>query len=205
MDALVLEYCYPFLQRLLQGMSFHDFPYILESYKKSRFPLEENEVSKERDSHLSPKISSLVEKVKKVTEREHITLEELEKEIIDIVTSEVSELKKQINEMNKNMWEKVLNRDLSEEEVKQFEALDKFFFLQSNILGIIGESRDMKVIKELIGYSQMLTLRMLEIIENNRDVEELEDDFKVVAQKIKSVVQEPKALDDYLIDELLEY
>ena len=47
-------------------------------------------------------------------------------------------------------------------------------------------------------------LRLIKIIEEGRDIAELKDDFKVVVRKIKSVIQEPKALDDYFIDELLE-
>ena len=207
MDAQVLEYYHPLLQKFLQGLTllpFHHIPYLLGDFKKSRFPLEENENTKEKDDHLPPEVSSLIEKIREVTKKKHLTSEELEKEIVNILTSEVLELKRQINEMNIGLWEKALNRDLTEEEIKQFEVLDKFFFLQSNILGIIGESRNIKVIKELIGYSLILTLRMLEVIENNMDIGELEDDFKVVAKKIKSIIQKPKALDDYFIDELFE-
>lgn len=193
MDTQVLKCYYPFLQKHLQGMSFspfHDIPY------------------KEEDEHLSSKVFPLVENIREVVKKEHLTSEELDKEILNIIlnilTSGVLELKKQINETNKSLWEKALSKDLTEEEIKQFEVFDKFFFLQSNILGIIGESQNIKLIKELIKYSHILTLRMLEIIENNGYIEELEDDFKVIARKLKSVVQEPKALDDYFIDEFLE-
>jgi len=60
------------------------------------------------------------------------------------------------------------------------------------------------MIDELIGYSLILMLRLIKIIEEGRDIAELKDDFKVVVGKIKSVIQEPKTLDDYFIEELLE-
>jgi len=106
--------------------------------------------------------------------------------------------------MNKSLWEKALSEELTEEEIKQFEFLDKLLFLESNILGIIVESRDIEVVEELIGYYLILLLRVIKIIEKNRNISELKDDFKVVVRKIKSIIQEIKALDDYFIDELLE-
>ena len=169
-----------------------------ESYEEAIKKLREYPITKH---------PSRSEEIVKIMEREHLTLEELKelkKEILNIIISKILEIKKQIDETNKILWEKALNKELTEEEIKQFEFLDKLLFLESNILGITVESRDIEMMDELIGYSFILMLRAIKIIKEDRDIAELKDDFKVVVRKIKSVIQEPKALDDYFIDELLE-
>jgi len=148
-----------------------------------------------------------IEEIAKIIEKEHLTpeeLEELKKERLDSLISKILEIKELIDETNKILWKKVLTKELTEEEIKQFEFIDKLFFLESNILGIMVESRDIEVIRELIGYCYILMIRFIKIVIENRDIAELKDDFKVVARKIKSVIQEPEALDDYFIKELLE-
>ena len=221
------------LQKLLQGIAFspyNDITSLFEDFKKQKSLLDEKE--EKYDEKLLPDLIQIapekvteesyeeavkklrgylitetplrIEEIEEVVERGHLTLEELEKEGPNILITMVLEFKKRIDDDNKSLWEKALNKELTEEEIKQFEFIDKFLFLESNILGIIAESRDIKVAKELIGYFLILMLRLIKIIEEGRDIAELKDDFKVVARKIKSIIQEPKTLDDYFIEELLE-
>ncbi|AXI25734.1 hypothetical protein CFE53_06215 [Methanofervidicoccus sp. A16] len=227
MDIQVLE----FFQRITLS-PFNDITSLSARFKSPKFSLEEEnekykkllsdlikiapekvteesyeEAIKKLREYLITENSSRIEEIAKIMEREHLTpeeLEELKKEILNILISKILEIKKQIDETNKILWEKVLTKELTEEEIKQFEFIDKLFFLESNILGIMVESRDIEVIRELIGYCYILMIRFIKIVIENRDIAELKDDFKVVARKIKSVIQEPEALDDYFIKELLE-
>ncbi|MBW9221029.1 hypothetical protein KKP91_02325 [Methanothermococcus sp. SCGC AD-155-M21] len=228
MYAQGLKY-YPFLQKFLQEISFspfNDITSLFKDFKKPKSLLEEKEEKllpnliqiapekvteesyekaiKKLDEYLTSEIPPTVEGTTEIAEKEYLTPEELEEEVLNILTPKVLELKKQTDEMNKSLWEKALSEELTEEEIKQFEFLDKLLFLESNILGIIVESRDIEVVEELIGYYLILLLRVIKIIEKNRNISELKDDFKVVDGKIKSIIQEIKALDDYFIDELLE-
>jgi len=230
MYAQMLEY-YPFLQKIFQGITFSPFNGAISSshiFKSSESLLGEKEekyekvlsdlikiapekVTEESYKEAIKKLykyfvtetSTRIEKTVEIAERKYLASEELEEEITNIIPKAM-EIKKRIDKINKNLWEKALNKELTEEEIKQFVFHDKLLFLESNILGIIVESRDIEMAKELIGYSFILMLRAIKIIKEDRDIAELKDDFKVVVRKIKSVIQEPKALDDYFIEELLE-
>ncbi|WP_054839991.1 hypothetical protein [Thermococcus sp. JCM 11816] len=152
-------------------------------------------------SETSPFLDELME----AAENSYINPEEVKEEVLNILIPEIVELQAQVNESNRKLWEKALSRDnLTEEEVKQFEILDKFLSLEANLLGIMVENRDFNTIEELIGYFLLLLLRVLKIVEEERDLAELEKDFKIVAEKIKSLNPEPRTIDDYFIDELLE-
>ena len=233
MYTQLLKYC-PFLQKILQGITFSPFNDItsLSKFKNSKSLLEEEKEKYEKllldliqiapekvtEESYEEAIKKLreclitetplrIEEIAKIIEKEHLTpeeLEELKKERLDSLISKILEIKELIDETNKILWKKVLTKELTEEEIKQFEFIDKLFFLESNILGIMVESRDIEVIRELIGYCYILMIRFIKIVIENSDIAELKDDFKVVVRKIKSVIQEPKALDDYFIEELLE-
>ncbi|WCN27246.1 hypothetical protein [Thermococcus kodakarensis] len=152
-------------------------------------------------SETSPFLDELME----AAENSYINPEEVKEEVLNILIPEIVELQAQVNESNRKLWEKALSKDnLTEEEVKQFEILDKFLSLEANLLGIMVENRDFNTIEELIGYFLLLLLRVLKIVEEERDLAELEKDFKIVAEKIKSLNPEPRTIDDYFIDELLE-
>lgn len=160
-----------------------------------------------RDIHglIISETSQFLNELIEAAENNHMHPEEVKEEILTILIPEIVKLQAQVNESNTKLWEKALNKDtLTEEEIKQFKILDKFLFLESNILGIMAETRDLKTIEELIGYFLLLLLRVLKLAEKKRDIAELEKDFKIVAEKIKSLNPEPRAIDDYFIDELLE-
>ena len=227
MDIQVLE----FFQRITLS-PFNDITSLSDRFKSPKFSLEEEDEKYEKllsdliqiapekvtEESYEEAIKKLreclitetplrIEEIAKIIEKEHLTpeeLEELKKERLDSLISKILEIKELIDETNKILWKKVLTKELTEEEIKQFEFIDKLFFLESNILGIMVESRDIEVIRELIGYCYILMIRFIKIVIENRDIAELKDDFKVVARKIKSVIQEPEALDDYFIKELLE-
>lgn len=140
-----------------------------------------------------------------VVENSYINLEEVKEEVFNILIFEIVEFQVQVNELNRKLWEKVLSKDnLIEEEVKQFEIFDKFLFLEVNFFGIMVENRDFNIIEELIGYFFFLFLRVLKIVEEERDLVEFEKDFKIVVEKIKFLNFELRIIDDYFIDEFLE-
>ncbi|WP_297503653.1 hypothetical protein [Thermococcus sp.] len=160
-----------------------------------------------RDIHdiIISEMSQFLDELIEAAENNYMRPEEVKEEILNILIPEIVKLQAQMNESNTKLWEKALNKDtLTEEEIKQFETLDKFLFLESNILRIMAENRDLKTMEELIGYSLLLLLRVLKLVEEKRDIAKLEKDFKIVAEKIKSLNPEPRAIDDYFIDELLE-
>ncbi|MDI3475333.1 MAG: hypothetical protein PWQ79_642 [Thermococcaceae archaeon] len=230
MCAQVAREYYAFWQRFFKDVPlpmFTDITSVSDVFEKIRAQIDENsdeilqkllqiapeEATKESYERAIREINTIIlsetsqflNELIEAAENNYQNPEEVKAEILNILIPDIVELQAQVNESNKKLWEKALNKDnLTEDEIKQFEILDKFLSLESNLLGIMAENRDLKTIEELIGYFLLLLLRVLKIVEEKRDIAELEKDFKIIAEKIKSLNPEPRAIDDYFIDELLE-
>ncbi len=229
MCAQVAREYYAFWQRFFKEVPpmFTDITSLSDAFEKIRAQIDKNsdqilqkllkitpeEATKEsyeraiRDIHdiIISEMSQFLDELIEAAENNYTRPEDAKEEILNILIPEIVKLQAQVNESNTKLWEKALNKDtLTEEEIKQFKTLDKFLFLESNILGIIAENRDLKTMEELIGYFLLLLLRVLKLVEEKRGIAELEKDFKIVAEKIKSLNPDPRAIDDYFIDELLE-
>lgn len=136
-------------------------------------------------------------------ENEQLSSDELEEKLLNILTPYFIEIKQKIDSDAKNLWENALKGEIKDEDIEKFEIVDKFFFLESNILGIILETKDIEVMGKLLPYFVFLPLRIAKIMAENKDISEIKEDFKIVARKIKEVHPTPTTIDDYFLEELL--
>ena len=142
-------------------------------------------------------------KMTNAVENEQLSSGELEEKLLNILTPYLIEIKQKIDNDAKNLWENALKGEIKDEDIEKFEIADKFFFLESNILGIILETKDIEVMGKLLPYFVFLPLRIAKIMAENKDISEIKEDFKLVARKIKEVHPTPTTIDDYFLEELL--
>ncbi|QDA31209.1 hypothetical protein FH039_05795 [Thermococcus indicus] len=133
-----------------------------------------------------------------------MTPNELEEELRNIILPELVKLKADIDRASELLLKKALDGRLPEEELEEMDAVDRFLFIESNILGIIIETRSLETASELSSYFLLLMLRLLKLLQNRKSLTELLEDIKIVAGKIREVHPTPSAVDDYFLDELLE-
>ncbi|NJE60961.1 hypothetical protein E3E51_04250 [Thermococcus sp. 21S7] len=133
-----------------------------------------------------------------------MTPTELEEELKNIILPELVKLKSDIDRTSERLLEKALDGRLPEEELEEMDVLDRFLFIESNILGIIIETGSLETAGELSPYFLLLMLRLLKLLQNGKSLTELLEDIKIVAGKIREVHPTPSAVDDYFLDELLE-
>lgn len=136
-------------------------------------------------------------------ENEQLTPDELEEKLLNILTPYFIEVKQKIDNDTKNLWENALKGEIKAEDIEKFEIVDKFFFLESNLLGIILETKDIEIMGKLLPYFVLLPLRIAKIMAEGKDLSEIKEDFKLVARKIKEVHPTPTTIDDYFLEELL--
>ncbi|HII60197.1 hypothetical protein [Pyrococcus horikoshii] len=139
-----------------------------------------------------------------IADNEIYPVEELQEKILNILIPHFVEVKQKIDNDAKALWEKALRGEIKIKDIEKFEIMDKSLFLGSNILGIILETRDFEVMNKLLPYFVLLPARIMKVIFNNKDLSELQEDFKLIARKIKEVHPQPTTVDDYFLEELLE-